>query len=129
MRHADGVAGVCERELEKRVGDDGRGVAEHKQGVVSKHGPQAEQGRDHQGLLGQAREGRVTMDNLNILRKKNMSEVKEGSRRWLAGWTVCRKGKELYLNDYFAHIYNLQPYTLHLIATKYERISNIRRKY
>ena len=57
VRHADGVAGVCERELEKRVGDDGRGIAEHKQGVVSKHGPQAEQGRDHQGLVGQAREG------------------------------------------------------------------------
>ena len=56
MRHADGVVGVGQGELEEGDGDDGGGVTEPEQGVVREHGPQVEQGPDHDRLVSQTRE-------------------------------------------------------------------------
>ena len=58
MGHADGLFGVGQGELEEGDGDDGRGggVTEPEQGVVREHGPQVEQGLDHNRLVSQTRE-------------------------------------------------------------------------
>ncbi len=79
MRHANAVVAVSQRELQKVVGNDGRGVSEPEERVVREDCLEAHRPGMEHGLMGQRGERRVAVDNVDPLPREYAAQ--DGQRR------------------------------------------------
>ena len=79
VRHADGVAGVGQGELQEGVRHHGARVAEAEQGMVGEDGGEAEEGGDHERLVGEGGEGGVAVDQGDSLGEEDVAEGGQGA--------------------------------------------------
>lgn len=66
-----------EEDLEQLIGDDGTGVSEAKERVVREDGLQAERLRVEHGLVGERREGRVPVNDVDLLADEDVPYERE----------------------------------------------------
>ena len=94
--HANAVIRVGQRVLEEGVGDDRRGVLEPEQRVIREHRGQVEQRGHEKGLVGQRREGRMAVHDVDLLPAENpFHDRKRSDDRRQDGFVVERNNRQV----------------------------------